>query len=69
MRCHIPADELRRLQARDEAIAEAAIQKGEEPPLETSVLGGDVVLEPSRGDGDDLIDDDLLPRGDAAPPA
>jgi peptide/nickel transport system ATP-binding protein len=69
MRCHIPADELRRLQARDEAIAEAAIEAGEEPPLETSVLGGEVVLEPSKGDGDDLIDDDLLPRGDAAPPA
>jgi peptide/nickel transport system ATP-binding protein len=69
MRCHIPADELRRLQARDEAIAEAAVEAGKEPPLETSVLGGEVVLEPSPGDGDELLDDDLLPRGDAAPPA
>ena len=69
MRCHIPPSELRRLQARDEAIAEAAVEAGEEPPLETSVLGGDLVLEPAVGDGDDLIEEDLLPKGDAAPPA
>ena len=33
MRCHIPADELRRLQARDEARAIAAVEAGEEPPV------------------------------------
>ena len=36
MRCHIPADELRRLQARDEARAIAAVEAGEEPPLMTA---------------------------------
>ena len=69
MRCHIPPDELRRLQARDEAVAEAAVEAGEEPPLTTSVLGDDLVTLDPSGSGDDLLDDDLLPRGDAAPPA
>jgi peptide/nickel transport system ATP-binding protein len=47
IRCHIPADELRRLQARDEAVAEAAVEAGEEPPLTTSVLAEDPLVEPT----------------------
>ena len=47
MRCHIPADELRRLQARDEAVAEAAIEAGEEPPVFTSVLAEEPLIEPA----------------------
>ena len=69
MRCHIPPDELRRLQARDEAAAEAAVEAGEEPPLKTSVLGDDLFTLDPGGTGQDLLDDDLQPRGDAAPPA
>jgi peptide/nickel transport system ATP-binding protein len=63
MRCHIPADELRRLQAHDEAVAVAAIEAGEEPPLETSVLGEDPLAAP----GSATSFDDMPPDG--APPA
>ena len=66
MRCHIPADELRRLQARDEAIAEAAVEAGEEPPVETSVLGGEIAVDPTAADPPAPFDP--MPP-DGAPPA